>query len=237
MNDFKLFSNKVFKEYSIFLDEKALDRLEKYARLLILWNEKMNLTAITDIQEIIIKHFLDSLTILSCVDASKDAKVIDVGTGAGFPGMPLKIARPDIKLTLLDSLNKRLIFLRELLNELELDAELIHSRAEEAAQNKKYREKFDIAVSRAVAPLNVLSEYCIPFVKIGGAFVAQKGPGLDIELENAKTAINILGGKIEKVDSFSLPGENARSVLVIKKVGVTPDKYPRYGSKISKKAL
>lgn len=237
MNDFKLFSDKIFKEYNIFLDEKALDRLEKYAKLLILWNQKINLTAITDMQEIIVKHFLDSLTILNCVDVNDGAKVIDVGTGAGFPGVPLKIARPHIKLTLLDGSNKKLVFLRELLSELDLDAELVYGRAEEVAQNKNYREKFDIVVSRAVAPLNVLSEYCIPFVKLGGCFVAQKGPSLNIEVENAKTAIKLLGGKIEKVDSFSLPGENARSVLIVKKVEVTQNKYPRHGSKISKKAL
>lgn len=237
MNDFKIFSDKVFKEYNIFLDEEALDRLEKYAKLLILWNEKINLTAITDMQEIIVKHFLDSLTVLRCVDVNEGAKVIDVGTGAGFPGVPLKIARLDINITLLDGSNKKLSFLRELLNQLELDAELVHGRAEEAAQNKKYREKFDIVVSRAVAPLNVLSEYCIPFTKLNGYFVAQKGPNLDIELETAKTAINLLGGKIEKVEKFKLPGKNARSVLIIKKIEATSNKYPRHGSKISKKAL
>ena len=212
------------------LDDEMLQRFEIYFKLLVEWNEKMNLTAITDEHGVAVKHFADSLTLYNFVDVKKNASIIDVGTGAGFPGVVLKIARPDIKLTLLDSLNKRLTFLDTVLNNTGLDAELVHSRAEEGGKNKLYREKFDIAVSRAVARLNVLSEYCL--------FVAMKGPNADEELDGAKNALKLLGGKVEKVHKFNLPcDEGERTIIVIKKVKPTPKQYPRISGKIKSQPL
>ena len=220
------------------LDDEMLQRLEIYFKLLVEWNEKMNLTAITDEHGVAVKHFADSLTLYNFVDVKKNASIIDVGTGAGFPGVVLKIARPDIKLTLLDSLNKRLTFLDTVLNNTGLDAELVHSRAEEGGKNKLYREKFDIAVSRAVARLNVLCEYCLPYVKVGGLFVAMKGPNADEELDGAENALKLLGGKVEKVHKFNLPcDEGERTIIVIKKVKSTPKQYPRISGKIKSQPL
>ena len=215
-----------------------LQRLEIYFKLLVEWNEKMNLTAITDEHGVAVKHFADSLTLFNFVDVKKNASIIDVGTGAGFPGVVLKIARPDIKLTLLDSLNKRLTFLDTVLNDIGLDSELVHSRAEEGGKNKLYREKFDIAVSRAVARLNVLCEYCLPYVKVGGLFAAMKGPNADEELNGAENALKLLGGKVEKVHKFNLPcDEGERTIIVIKKVKPTPKQYPRISCKIKSQPL
>ena len=217
------------------LDDKMLQMFEIYFKLLVEWNEKMNLTAITDEHGVAVKHFADSLTLYNFVDVKKNASIIDVGTGAGFPGVVLKIARPDIKLTLLDSLNKRLTFLDTVLNNAVLDAELVHSRAEEGGNNKLYR---DIAVSRAVARLNVLSEYCLPYVKVGGLFVAMKGPNADEELDGAENALKLLGGKVEKVYKFNLPcDEGERTIIVIKKVKPTPKQYPRISGKIKSQPL
>lgn len=198
----------------------------------------MNLTAITDEHGVAVKHFADSLTLYNFVEVKKNASIIDVGTGAGFPGVVLKIARPDIKLTLLDSLNKRLTFLDTVLKDTGLDSELVHSRAEEGGKNKLYREKFDIAVSRAVARLNVLCEYCLPYVKVGGSFVAMKGPNADEELDGAKNALKLLGGKVEKVHKFNLPcDEGERTIIVIKKAKPTPKQYPRISGKIKSQPL
>lgn len=220
------------------LDDEMLQRFEIYFKLLVEWNEKMNLTAITDEHGVAVKHFADSLTLYNFVDVKKNASIIDVGTGAGFPGVVLKIARPDIKLTLLDSLNKRLTFLDTVLNNTGLDSELVHSRAEEGGKNKLYREKFDIAVSRAVARLNVLCEYCLPYVKVGGLFVAMKGPNADEELDGAENALKLLGGKVEKVHKFNLPcDEGERTIIVIKKVKPTPKQYPRISGKIKSQPL
>ena len=215
------------------LDDEMRQRFEIYFKLLVEWNEKMNLTAITDEHGVAVKHFADSLTLYNFVDVKKNASIIDVGTGAGFPGVVLKIARPDIKLTLLDSLNKRLTFLNTVLNDTGLDSELVHSRAEEGGKNK-----FDIAVSRAVARLNVLCEYCLPYVKVGGLFVAMKGPNADEELDGAKNALKLLGGKVEKVHKFNLPcDEGERTIIVIKKVKPTPKQYPRISGKIKSQPL
>ena len=219
------------------LDDRALERFDLYARLLCDWNEKINLTAITDPQEICVKHFADSLTVFNYIDIPQNASVIDVGTGAGFPGMVLKIARPDIRLTLLDSLQKRLNFLGVVLDELDLEAELIHSRAEEGGQDLDLRESFDLVVSRAVAQLNILSEYCIPYVRLSGSFVAFKGDA-DGEIKSAKKAIGILGGKINNTFKFELPFEGGgRTLVEIEKVSPTPDKYPRQNGKIKSKPL
>lgn len=235
MKDYLLEATKDFK---IKLDDTQLEQLEIYFNLLVEWNEKINLTAITDEQGVAVKHFADSLTLFNYIDVPTGASVIDVGTGAGFPGIVLKIARPDIKLTLLDSLNKRLIFLQTVLDETGLYAKLVHSRAEDGANKAEYREKYDFAVSRAVAQLNVLSEYCLGYVKKGGKFVALKGPNADDEIANAKKALQILGGKLVNKYEFDLPQDGGnRNILEILKVNSTPPKYPRNSGKIKSNPL
>ena len=195
--------------------------------LLIEWNEKINLTAIIEPKEIILKHFIDSLTILKYI--KNNETIIDVGTGAGFPGIPLKIVRDDLKITLADSLNKRINFLNEVISKLDLkNIDAIHTRAEELGKNKKYREKFDIATSRAVANMSTLSEYLIPFIKVEGRCICMKSSDIDIELKNKKNAIKILGCKIESKDKFNLPNSDlGRSVIILRKVKNTPSKFPR----------
>lgn len=219
------------------LTEETANRLERYAELLVEWNGKMNLTAITDPDEIIIKHFYDCLLFLKHNEIPQNAKVIDVGTGAGFPGLVLKIARPDIKITLLDSLNKRLTFLNEVASDLGLEVETLHSRAEDAGKMPQYREKYDIATARAVARLNVLSEYCLPFVKKGGSFVAMKGPTATEELDGALSAIKKLGGEKAIQINETLPDQSNRVFVKIKKISQTPPQFPRISAKISKKPL
>jgi 16S rRNA (guanine527-N7)-methyltransferase len=210
---------------------------QTYMELLVEWNEKINLTAITEPKEVAVKHFLDSLTVLNAVNIKSGSRVIDVGTGAGFPGIPLKIMRPDMELTLLDSLNKRLIFLKEVCTALKIDASLVHARAEEGGRQKQLREKFDIATARAVAPLNLLCEYCLPFLKVGGLFVAMKGPNCTDEVKNAKKAISLLGCELTEQKELVLPDNSGRTLILIKKIKTTPDIYPRHGSKISKYPL
>lgn len=235
MNDYLL---EATKDFRIKLDDTQLEQLDIYFKLLVEWNEKINLTAITDEQGVAVKHFADSLTLFNYIDVPTGASVIDVGTGAGFPGLVLKIARPDIKLTLLDSLNKRLIFLKAVLDETGLDAKLVHSRAEDGANKAEYREKYDFAVSRAVAQLNVLSEYCLGYAKKGGKFVALKGPNADDEIANAKKALQILGGKLVNKYEFDLPQDGGnRNILEILKVNSTPPKYPRNSGKIKSNPL
>lgn len=228
------FSN-LCEQNGIFLDEVMLERFDIYARLLVEWNEKMNLTAITEPREIELKHFLDSLMLIKYYDLQNVSNAIDVGAGAGFPSMPILIYKPEIEFTLLDSLNKRLTFLSVVNNELGLDAKLVHSRAEVSGQEENYREKFDLATARAVAPMNVLSEYCIPFVKEGGAFVALKGSNDDVSV--AGNAIEVLGGKLESNISYELGGTEARTIAVVKKISQTPTQYPRKSKKISTKPL
>ena len=202
-------------------------KFEEYMKLLLEWNEKINLTAITEKEDVILKHFKDSLTIEEFIPVS--AKVIDVGTGAGFPGLPIKIVREDISLTLLDSLNKRIKFLDEVVSQLELkDVKTIHSRAEDAGQDKEYRERYDIATSRAVANLSTLLEYLMPFVKVGGSVICMKGPNIEEELNNAKNAIKELGGELQEIRNFKLEGtDNERNIIIIKKVKPISGKYPR----------
>ena len=215
--------------------EKA-DLLYKYMELLLEWNEKINLTAITNQHEIILKHFIDSLSINKYV---KDKEyVMDVGTGAGFPGIPLKIINDEINFTLVDSLNKRINFLEDVKEKLGIKKlELIHSRVEDLAKNKAYREKADIVVSRAVASLRVLVEYMIPFVKVNGYCICMKGSNINDEINDSKKAIDILGGKLEKVDNLILPENLERNILVIKKIKETPLKYPRKAGIPSKQPL
>lgn len=213
------------QELSLSLDEKQLNRLEEYAALLKDWNTKINLTAICDDEGIATKHFLDSMSAL-CTNKVR-GRVIDVGTGAGFPGLVLKIAKPDIELTLLDSLNKRINFLKDVCEKTDTDGvEFIHARAEDAG--RMYRAKFDTVVSRAVANLRVLSEWCLPFLKVGGYFLALKGPLAEAELEEAKRAIKILGGEVEEIFEAQIPfTELSHKIIIIKKVRQTPMKYPR----------
>ena len=223
--------------FGVQLDKTAIERFDAYARLLKEWNEKINLTAITDPLGITVKHFADSLSVFKYCSFPQNSKVIDVGTGAGFPGVALLIARPDLQLTLLDSTKKKLTVIENILSEIGLNAELLHSRAEEAGQNGNYREKYDFATARAVANLRELSEYCLPFVKRGGCFISMKGASAPEELSGAKKAIAVLGGEIEKAENFSLEDAGERCIITIKKVSSTPGKYPRPSAKIAKNPL
>lgn len=218
------------------LSEEQYAQLERYAELLVEWNEKMNLTAITDYEGIAVKHFLDCLAYLKRAKIPVGARVADVGTGAGFPGIVLKIARPDIELVLIDSLQKRLNFLKAVLDEIGLDATLVHARAEDAGHDKALRESFDFVTARAVANLAVLSEYCLPLVKVGGVFAPMKTAEVLSELEDAKAAVKILGGEILPPEIYEIPA-GGRSVAFIKKSVATPSKYPRQRVKISEKPL
>lgn len=215
------------KEIEIELSEEQVNKFYIYMNLLLEWNEKINLTAITDKKEIILKHFIDSLTISKYIEEGKN--LVDIGTGAGFPGIPLKIIRNDMKIVLLDSLNKRINFLNEVISVLNLkDIETIHARCEEFGKNKKYRESFDVATSRAVANLATLAEYSLPLVKQDGVCICMKGSDVNEEVKDAKKAISVLGGRVECVDKFALPSSDInRSVVVIRKVALTPGKFPR----------
>ena len=237
MNDFMSILLSTLSEFDITLDEMAIDRLCRYNKLLIEWNDKINLTALTAPEDVALKHFADSLMLLRYIEIEKDARVIDVGTGAGFPGLVLKIARPDIRLTLLDSLQKRLSFLDEVCSELGLgDVELIHSRAEDGSRTE-LRESFDIAVSRAVASLNTLCEYDMPYVKVGGMFIAMKGKEAAQELADAQNAILVLGGRLIAKHDFVLGSAGERSIIEIEKIMATPDSYPRKSKQIKNKPL
>ena len=226
-DEFKKVFDFESKKMNIILDDLKMERFYKYMNLLLEWNEKINLTAITDEREIIVKHFLDSLTIEKYLDNIKN--LADIGTGAGFPGIPIKIFNPNIKITLVDSLNKRVNFLNDIVKELKLEnVEVIHSRAEDLGKDKNCREKFDVVTSRAVANLRTLAEYLLPFVKKEGICICMKGPNVDNELEEAKNSINILGGKIEKIEKIFLKeNDMERNILIIRKIQNTPNKYPR----------
>ena len=223
--------------FHVKLDETALERFNIYGKLLIEWNEKINLTAITDPEGVTIKHFLDSLTIFSYVDMPKNAKVIDVGTGAGFPGLAMLIARPDLDMTLMDSTKKRLNVIENVLEKLELNSNVVHSRAEDAGNNKVFREQYDYSTARAVTNLRDLAEYCLPFVKVGGSFVPMKSAKAQEEIVEAKKAIHVLGGQIIKVDSFDLFDCGERTIINVKKISPTPAKYPRPSAKIAKNPI
>ena len=217
------------------LDQTALDRFDTYAELLVEWNGKMNLTAITEPEEIEVKHFLDCLMLPKYFDLKNTKTVIDVGAGAGFPSVPLLIYNPDLCLTMMDAINKRLTFLDTAIHAIGLEANLVHARAEDSGQDKNYREMFDLATARAVAPMNVLAEYCLPFVKVGGYFVALKGSNDDTE--QAKEAIATLGGEVVSNVSYKLNGTEPRSIVVVKKISQTPTQFPRKAKKISAKPL
>ena len=227
------------KVLNVELTDKQADQLMRYKELLVEWNEKMNLTAITEDMEVITKHFLDCLTVQSSIDLAQVKSLVDVGTGAGFPGLVLKIAFPNVHITLIDSLNKRLKFLQNVIDELGLTGiECVHGRAEDLGKNKAYREQFEVCASRAVANLAVLSEYTLPFVKTGGYLIALKGQKLDEELAEGEKAITILGGTIDKLVDVVVPYTdlNHRSAK-IKKVKETPKKYPRKAGEPTKAPL
>lgn len=227
------------EQFNICLSQQQVDQFVRYYELLVEWNSFMNLTGITEFSEVLKKHFIDSISIFSYVNQNSISSLIDVGTGAGFPGLPLKIVCPELKVTLLDSLDKRIKFLNCVIDELELqNITAIHGRAEDYASNMEHREFYDIAVSRAVANLSTLSEYCLPFVKKDGIFVSYKSETLEEEVINATNAIQILGGRIMNKYSFYLPGTDIyRTLCFIEKVDSTPDKYPRKAGLPSKKPL
>lgn len=220
-------------------DDEIIDKFKIYKDLLVEWNEKINLTTITQEDEVYIKHFLDSISCLLSDKIEKNAKVIDVGTGAGFPGLPIKMIRQDIKLTLLDSLNKRINFLKEVCDNIGIDdVEFIHSRAEDGGKNPEYRQAFDVVVSRAVANLTVLLEYTTPFLKVGGYMVCLKGPSLDEELKDAKKALEVLNMEFVEDKEFEIPfDDRTKRLLILKKIGDTPKKYPRKAGKPTKQPL
>lgn len=225
------------KKMDISINDVQIEKFYKYMQLLLEWNEKINLTAITEEEDVILKHFIDSLTIIKYI--KKDDKIIDVGTGAGFPGIPIKIIMEDTQIVLMDSLNKRINFLNNVIEELELDGiEAIHSRAEELGKNKEYREKFDIATSRAVANMSTLSEYLVPFVKIKGIIICMKGSSIEEELNEARKAISVLGGKIIELSDFLLSDTDIkRHNVIIEKVKQTPNMYPRKAGIPSKEPI
>lgn len=229
------------EEVGISLSDHQMDQFYQYYELLIEWNKVMNLTAITELDEVVSKHFVDSLTLIRAVSDINEIKgrVIDVGTGAGFPGIPLKIAFPNLKITLLDSLNKRIKFLNEVIGQLALDEVMtIHGRAEDFGRNPGYREQYDYCVSRAVANAATLSEYCLPFVKVGGCFIPYKSGKIDEELETGAKAIRMLGGEIEQVVRFQLESVDAdRALVVIRKKEKTAKKFPRKAGVPSKEPI
>lgn len=227
------------KNYGIELDDEKVEKFLKYMELLKSWNEKINLTAITEDIEIIKKHFLDSISIVKSNLIDDDVSIIDVGTGAGFPGIPIKIIKPGIRVVLLDSLQKRVNFLNEVIQELNLKGiEAVHSRAEDAARNEKYREKFDIATARAVASMNILSEYCMPFVRVNGHFIALKGPAVEEEINESRNAIGTLGGKLKSIIETTIPEYDVNhKLIIVEKIKETDKKYPRKPSQIEKKPI
>ena len=227
--EYKEFEKEIIKngkKIGLDIAEKESKNLYKYMLLMLEWNENVNLTAITEEKEIIYKHFIDSLSVNKYL--TNKEKIMDIGTGAGFPGIPLKIFNEDLNFILVDSLNKRINFLEEVKNELNLNKlELVHARAEELAKNKNYRENMDIVVSRAVARLRILAEYMLPFVKKNGICICMKGPNIEEEIEESKKSLEILGGKIEKIEHIVLPGDLERNIILIRKIKETPSRYPR----------
>ena len=236
INEFKQTFKVECKKNNIKFDEQKSEKLYEYMKLILEWNEKINLTAIKDEKMFIVKHFIDSLTVNNFLDNAQN--LLDIGTGAGFPGIPLKIYNPDINITLIDAVNKKIMVLNDIINKLELqNIEALHIRAEDLAKDLNYRESFDVVTTRAVSNFSTISEYMLPFVKIDGKAICMKGPNVEEELEYAKNPIKILGGTIEKVEKFNINNEFERNLVVIKKVKQTDKKYPRGQGKPSKEPL
>ena len=239
MIDFNIYEiSPLCEKIGINLTEDIIKKLNMYGNLLLEWNQKINLTAITEPNEVLYKHFYDCILFFKNIEVQKNVNIIDVGTGAGFPGMVLKIVRPDLNVTLLDSLNKRIVFLKDVIEKLELEnIQAIHSRAEEGGKNKNYREKYDIACARAVANLPVLLEYCTPYVKVGGSFVSMKGPSVSDEVALCDNAIKVLGLEKPQIICENLRENESRAFAIFKKISQTPPKYPRNSGNISKQPL
>ncbi len=234
LEEFKIELKRACEKNKIMLLEEQIEKFYKYMNLLIEWNQKINLTAIVDPKEIIQKHFMDSMSVLNYIQDKKN--IIDVGTGAGFPGIPIKIANPNINVTLLDSLQKRVNFLAEVVSQLELDKiKAVHSRAEDYVREN--RESYDVAISRAVANMSTLVEYLLPYVKQDGIVICMKGPNIEDELEKSKKAISILGGKIEHIEHLFLDEEMERNLIIIRKIRPTPKQYPRKAGKPAKEPI
>ena len=227
----------LLKEINVNIDVRQVERFYRYMQLLLEWNQKINLTALTEEDDIVLKHFVDSLTVLKYIENNKT--IVDVGTGAGFPGIPIALMDKSNKITLVDSLNKRINFLNEVKREIDIEnIETVHSRAEDFGQNKEYREKFDISISRAVANLSTLVEYLIPLVKIGGRIICMKGSNVEEEINNAKFAIKELGGEIKEVNEFCLPKTDMkRNIIIVEKIKNTPSRYPRKAGMPSRQPL
>ena len=223
------------EKMGVALSDTALERFELLAQMLVEWNGRINLTAITEPDEIVVKHFIDSLSPLAHIDLPQAARAIDVGCGAGFPGLPILIARPDLKITFLDSISKKLSFIEVFLHEAGLFGETLHERAEIIGRQPEHREQYDAAFTRAVAPLNILAEYCLPLVKVGGAYISMKGAQSEAEL--GENAVPELGGELERVIPLELPNADKRNLLIIKKVSQTATKYPRKSKKIDTSPL
>ena len=228
------FCRNAFTKYELDLTEEMYRKFDIYAEFLVEYNKNVNLTAITDPVEILYKHFIDSVLMLKYAEIKPDSSVIDVGTGAGFPSVPVKIYDDSLKITLLDSLNKRISFLQQLCEKLQIDAEFVHGRAEDIAKFPEYREKFDISCARAVANMSLLSEYCLPFVGVGGRFIALKGPNEDIS--SGLNAVKILGGDVSRETNYDVEGDS-RKIVIVNKISQTPPKYPRNSAQIKKKSL
>ena len=228
------FCKQSFEKNNIELSQTLYKKLDIYAEFLVEYNKNVNLTAITDPEEILYKHFIDSILLEKYADIPENASLIDVGTGAGFPSVPLKLFRPDINITLLDSLNKRITFLKMLCEKLGINAEFVHERAEIVGKNPDFREKFDVACARAVANMSVLSEMCLPFVKVNGVFTAMKG--LSENISDGNNAVRLLGGEVSEESVYKVYGED-RKIVIVKKISHTPTKYPRNSGQIKKKPL
>lgn len=236
LKEFKAIFKEECEKNCIKLEDTKYEQFFDYMNLILDWNEKINLTAIKEEREFIVKHFVDSLTISSYVKGAK--KMLDIGTGAGFPGIPLKIDNQEIESTLIDSVNKKIMVLNDVIEKLGLHKiEAMHVRAEELAQKDDYREKFDIVTTRAVSSLVTISEYMLPFVKIGGKAICMKGPNIDEELKDAKKAINVLGGEIESIEKIQINEEFERNIIIIKKIRNTDRKYPRGQGKPAKEPI